>query len=154
MSTPSTALSNKKPKWQHQLSTSNLVNWVAISDDGSRVVADTYYYPYPGTTRTNTQGTFGTYCYDSGGKLLWSDEYQGNEGVFSVAISGDGQVAAAGGLFTGGAYSDRPDNGLLRAYDANTGKLLLDYQGVRRRVNSIALSGDGGVLAAVSANKL
>jgi outer membrane protein assembly factor BamB len=155
MSGSSMALTGKEPKWQHQLSssTSSFVNWVAISNDASRIIADTYYYPYPGTTSNDTHGMFGAYCFDSAGKLLWADDFEGDEGVFSVAISGDGRVAAAGGLFTGGAYSDRPDSGLLRAYDASNGKRLLDYPG-RRRINYIALSDDGAVLAAVSASKL
>ena len=157
MSQPSVASSVKQPKWQYSLSPSFLVNWAAISDDASRVVADTYYFPYPGTPTppgTNTHGTFGTFCYDSTGKLLWSDKFEGDEGIFSVAISGDGRIAAAGGLFSGGAYGDRPDSGVLRAYDAGDGRCLLDYTLIRRRVNSMALSADGAVLAAVSANKL
>lgn len=154
----------KEAKWRHNLSTSSgerstarptsFVNWVAISDDASRIIADTYYYPYPGTTSSDTHGKFGAYCYDYKGERIWADEFEGDEGIFSVAISGDGKVAAAGGLFSGGAYADRPESALLRAYDATDGARLLDYMSGRRRINYISLSGDGSVLAAVSANKL
>src|SRR5436190_4635396 len=152
MSSP--ALSVKLPTWQTQLSMKNFVNWVAISNDASRLIADTYYYPYPGTDTTEVHGTYGTYCFDSTGALLWSDEFEGDEGVFAVAISGDGQVAAAGGLFSGGKYSDDPDKGFFRAYNANTGARLIDYGGIKKRVNSVSLSDDGGVIAAVAASKL
>src|SRR5437763_13793112 len=96
----------KVPTWRAQLSTTHFVNWVAISGDAGRVIADTYYYPYQGTTSTDVHGIYGAYCYDSTGALLWNDEFEGDEGAFSIGISGDGQFAAAGGLLSGGKYSD------------------------------------------------
>ena len=72
--------------WKHTLPT--LVNSVAISDDGSLVAAATYYYPYPGTTKPRTDGKFGTYVFDAHGNELWRDLYEGNEGLYSVAVSG------------------------------------------------------------------
>lgn len=130
-----------------------LVNSVAISDDGSRVIAGTFYYPYYGTTEKETKGCFGTYAVERAtGKRLWADEYSGSQGVFAVAISGDGLVAAAGGLRT-------DQEGLLRAYDACNGHRLLDYRGItspapgntrRLRVSWVSLSADGKVLGAVA----
>src|SRR5215470_8500948 len=99
MSATPTPVADKQPLWQKRLTSSFLVNWLAISDNGSRVVADTYYFSYPGTTSLDTHGVFGTYCFDSAGNQIWSDVYDGDEGVFSVAISGDGNVVAAGGLY-------------------------------------------------------
>jgi len=144
----------KQPKWHQQLSASFLVNSCAISNDAQRVVACTYYYPYPGTTSNNTYGTFGTYCFDSAGSQIWKDEYTGNEGVFAVAISGDGKIAAGGGLLSGGKFGTPPTKGLLRAFNAGTGQKLVDYSGAPKRVNSVSLSGDGSVMAAVAANNL
>src|SRR5262245_33958131 len=115
------------PKWLPKvLPLPCLVNQVAISDDGKRVVACYYYYPYVGTTIKDTHGAFCTFCCDSDGNRLWRDQYFGCQGVFAVAISGDGEVAAAGGLLT-----DTPQfQGLLRAYDAKTGDNLLDYKDI------------------------
>jgi WD40 repeat protein len=154
MTQPAAPAPGKQPKWERQLTASSFVNWLGISDNGSRVVADTYYYPYAGTKSNKTGGKYGTFCYDSAGTLLWSDEYQGDEGVFATALSGDGKIAASGGMYSGGMFADRPDSGWLRVYDAANGAVLLDYPGVRRRVTSMALSRDGSVVAAVATNKI
>src|SRR5438270_3256422 len=116
------------PKYQRVL-TPNMVNSVAISDDGKRVVAGYYYYPYPGTTIKDTNGEFCTFCTDETGKRIWADQYIGVQGVFAVAISGDGLVAAAGGILKDSANGP-PFQGLLRAYDATNGNVLLDYKGL------------------------
>ncbi|MBI3680212.1 MAG: hypothetical protein HY235_07420 [Acidobacteria bacterium] len=141
-------------KWNKLLSNSFMVNSVAISDDASRVISGTYYYPYPGTPSDDVDGTYGTYCHDSSGTRIWAEEYDGDEGVYAVAISGDGRIAAAGGMLSGGQYSDNPDTGMLRAFDAANGTRLLDFTDFRRRVNSTALSADGSVLAAGVARKV
>src|SRR5438552_9102507 len=153
------------PKWLPKiLPLAYLVNQVAISDDAKRVVACYYYYPYLGTTVKDTHGAFCTFCCDSAGNRLWADQYFGCQGVFAVAISGDGKVAASGGLLT-----DTPSfQGLLRAYDAGTGEVILNYTGIvgavvagpaaagppdtgrRQRVSCISLSNDGAVLAAAA----
>ena len=136
--------------WQRHLGF--FVNSVAIAHDGGRVVAGTYYYPYPGAVVMPTDGTFGTYCFDAQGTELWRDEYLGNEGVYTVAISGNGQVVASAGLATGGAHSSQPapSIGLVRAFTAANGGDLLDFQGLRGRVTSISLSHDGSVLAGIT----
>jgi WD40 repeat protein len=152
----------RKPKWFHKLSHTPLlpapgdppntddymVNSAAISDNASRVIGGTYYFPYAGTKRVHTDGTFGVYCYDAAGHRLWKDEFEGDEGVYAVAISADGSVAAAGGLLTGGLHSTRSDKGMLRAYNAATGQTVLDYADpqFKRRVNAVALSSQGDVL--------
>jgi hypothetical protein len=143
----------KKPTWIRNLTTTAWVNNVAITDDGARVVGGTFIHQYkirggrklPPTP--NRHGTFGIYAYNRKGKRLWSDTYTGWDGVFAVGISGDGQVAAAGGWYD-------KKLGLMRIYDGNTGKLHLDFQDKKlRRVSVISLSKDGGVVAA-AANKL
>src|SRR5688572_12441345 len=52
---------------------------------------------------------------------LWSDTYEGWDGVFAVGISGDGQVAAAG------RWCDK-NRGLLRIYDGDAGRCEFDLQ--------------------------
>jgi WD40 repeat protein len=130
-----------------------LVNSVAISNDGAVVAAGTYYFPYPNHQGANvTDGTFATHVFDAKGTLLFTDPHTGNEGVYSVAVSGDGKVIAAGGLFSGGmAPSDptTPSKGLVRAYNVDSTRVV-DFTGVNTRVNSVSLSSDGTVLAAVT----
>lgn len=140
---------NFTPAWERTLG--KLVNSVAISANGKIAVAGTYYYPYPGTTSNVTEGRYGAYAFDAAGAELWKDEYDGNEGVYAVAVSGDGGVAASGGLLSGGRHSEpgTPNRGLLRAFQAN-GARLLDFNQITTRVNYIALSHDGAVLAAVT----
>ncbi len=137
-------------KWDKSLG--HLVNSVGVSNNGSLVAAGTYYFPYPHAPSQSTQGTFGTYRLDSAdGSIIWKDEYVGNEGVYAVAASADGQFVASGGLLTGGKHGANPavTKGLVRAFDA-TGNRLLDYSGLNARVNFVALSQDGSILAGVT----
>jgi len=131
-------------KWSKNLSHSFWVNSVGISNGAGRVVAGTFFHDYknPGSG-PNTKGTFGTYCYDANGTQLWGDEFEGMDGVFAVAISGDGEIAAAGG------WHDQ-NKALLRAYDATTGSSLLNYTEIQNRVSCVSLSDDGNVLAAAA----
>jgi len=137
--------------WQKQLN--HLVNSVAISNNGGVVAAGTYYFPYPNHTGADhTDGTFATHVFDDQGNQLFMDTHTGNEGVYSVAVSGDGQVIAAGGLFSGGkkpSNPSTPNKGLVRAYLLNSTRVI-NFTGVNTRVNSVSLSNDGKVLAAVT----
>lgn len=47
-------------------------------------------------------GVFGTYGFtrDGGGQPAWTDLFNGYEGVYAVAVSGDGSTAASGGWFS------------------------------------------------------
>src|SRR4051794_19872794 len=91
-------MSNKVPKWANSLTTVSWVNSAAISDDGQRVVAGTFIHDYPNNSMVH--GTFGTFAYDAAGNQLWGDTLSTWDGVFAVAISGDGSVAAGGGYAT------------------------------------------------------
>jgi len=155
----------KKPLWESRLSRVFWVNSVAISRDGSRVVAGTYIHDYDnkngGKFLPNIHSRFGLYLFADLPKVAttdkvdpkYSDEFDGWDGVYGVAISADGKVVAASG------WIDRNDDdttvGLLRAYDADssiagTPKLLLDFKNIKTRVSWVSLSDDGGVLAAVA----
>ncbi len=131
----------RQPTWSALLSNTEWVNSVAISGNGSRIVGATFRHDY--ATPSMVNGQFGIFGYDSTGARLWSDVYQGWDGVFAVAVSGDGAIAAAGG------WLDKT-HGLLRAYDAATGALLLDHAGIPKRVSSVSLSDDGTILAAAA----
>jgi len=149
---PAHPVVTKNPVWK--ISPGNgkyFINSVAVSADGSKVVGGTFYHVYSGTaSRTKSPGrgetppatpsdtgTFGTYCYGKSGALLWKNEFVGWQGVYWVAISADGKRAASGGLF-----AQTPQAGFVRAFDATTGVLLLDYP-TQQRVNQVALSRDG-----------
>jgi len=147
----------KAPTWERRLSDIFWVNSVAISNDGSRVIGATFLHNYrhkTGKGLPNVQGRFGVVCFDENvkdpkepDKPQWIDEYEGWDGVFGVAISGDGSTAAAGG------WNDKNGNGvwgMLRAYNAANGKVLLDETNIKQRVSWVSLSQNGLVLAAVA----
>lgn len=150
--------------WEKRLSEILWINSVAISHDGGRVVGGTFLHDYrqrTGKFQPNIQSRFGTYCFDhtpqKDGKnatalALWSDEYDGWDGVFGVAVSGDGRVAAAGGWLekAGNSVAGHTVWGVIRAYNAADGTRLLDFTNLNQRANWVALSQDGNVLAAVA----
>lgn len=150
-------LPNKQPVWKISPAAGKYyINSVAVSADGSRVIGGTFYHGYQsGAARRGPppdtplrspaiqvpspeDGTFGTYCYNASGQLQWKDEFQGWQGVYWTALSADGTRAAAGGFMTQSA-----PQGFVRAYDAaNQGRLMLSHS-TQKRVNQVALSGDG-----------
>ena len=131
------------------------INSVAVCDDGGTVLTGTFYHPYGGAVarrpvREHSMAAsmrpadppleavaLSAYCYNRDGSLRWSDAITGWEGVYWVDVSGDGRYAAAGGN-----YSESPRAGFVRAYDARTGTVMLDYRTVQR-VNQVVLSADG-----------
>ncbi|HYP15977.1 MAG TPA: WD40 repeat domain-containing protein [Opitutus sp.] len=140
-------------------STSYYINSVAVSADGQRVVAGTFLHTYSAVGRTpadgarspvgSDDGTFGTYCYNARGELQWKDEFNGWQGVYWVALSSDGAFAASGGWFSGSPnYA-----GFVRAYDAASGQMLLNYP-TASRVNQVTLSADGTWLLAATTTLL
>ncbi len=166
MSQPAVA-SAFQPAWTRQLSTQYFVNSVAISDDGSRVVAGTFYHNYSqgpsaspapdpralaplrASPGISPSGQFGIYCFDNTGTQIWNDVEDMFEGAYWVAISGNAQVAAAAGW-----YSDSPAQGLLKIYSTLDGTVLLNYTEITTRVNAVSLSSNGTVAAAIAANTI
>jgi outer membrane protein assembly factor BamB len=125
-------------RWQYTMDPKYPINSAAISADGSRCVAATFQGAYGGSPPPPTD-YYCVNCWDRDGKLLWSDKFQAFEGAFAVAISGDASTVAAGGWMKEG-------QGYARVYDAETGKQLVTYY-FDHRVNGLALSNDGSVLA-------
>ena len=137
-------MSSKLPLWSKLLSASAWVNQVAISDNGRRVIGGTFTHDYAAGSRgPNRPGIYGTSAYDAGGNLLWSNSAPAWDGVFSVAISGDGEIAAGGG-WAG------PGRGFLQVYGGQYGGVLLDVSTIPARVNGISFSTNGGVLVAAA----
>jgi hypothetical protein len=143
---------SKTPAWQVSPGQPTYyINSVAVSGDGSKILGGTFFHSYGASTRYdavqakstagNSNGTFGTYCYDQTGKALWKDEFTGFEGVYWVDLSTDGAYAASGGWFSGSPnYA-----GFVRAFDATSGATLLDYR-TTSRVNQVELTADGAWL--------
>jgi PQQ enzyme repeat len=132
---------NKAPAWKHHLLAKDdeAINSVAISGDGTKVVAGTYFFtagPAP------TPKTVGMFAYDNKGKPLWPapDTYPATFGITWVAISRDGTWAASGGQISG-------TSGLINAYDAATGAKALTYN-PPVNVNMVTLNSNGSFLVA------
>lgn len=125
------------------------INSVAISGDGSVVIAGTYYYDYKLAGHmqpTVPTFTVGVFAYNNNGTQLWSDEFLATEGVYWVAVSRDGNWAASGGLAL-------TNQGFISVYDAHSGAKVLDYQ-TTQRTNWVTFNADGSVLVAAAANIL
>lgn len=148
----------KAPVWEKRLADILWINSVAISNDGTRVVGATFLHDYrQGSSKffPTVLGRFGVYCFDgdppkdaAGSRVAkWVDEYDGWSGLYGVALSGDGAIAAAGGWLEKSGSAVR---GVVRAYNAVDGKKLLDYTDFTQRMSWVTLSNDGRVLAAVA----
>lgn len=136
------------------------INSVAVDDAGSRVAAGTWFHVYstdaavptraaarmpaPGPETVPSElGTFGTYVWDAAGSLIFSQEFAGWQGVYWVALSGDGATVASSGW-----YQQTPSmSGFVSAWDVATQTSLLMYQ-TGSRGNMVSLSADGTVLLA------
>ena len=120
------------------------VNSVAISADGSLVVAGTYYFPYSAGAKHSAADTMpitvGTFAWNAKGKSLWQDKFQATEGVYWVALSRDGKWAASGGRTA-------PAQGFVYIYDASSGNRSLVFN-PKVRVNMVAFSSDASYLVA------
>ena len=150
----------KAPASVETLTSVAWVNAVGISDDGARIVGATYIHDYE--NKANIFGKYVTFVYDSAAKkVTWSEPVYGWDGLFAVGISGDGSVAASGGIVTP-ARTDKlingPDQttGVVTVFDAASGKTLFHSpthlkDPVAGRVNVISLSRAGDVVAAAAA---
>jgi WD40 repeat protein len=138
------------PAWTHDLKIrpDDMVNSVAISDDASRIAAGTWYHNYSRMPGPSPFGSYAVYLLDKDGNELWHDRIDNcYQGFYSVAVSGMGNVVAAGGWLDDPPGPERI--GLVRAYDAIDGtRLFPEDPPFPDRVNSVALSADGKVLAA------
>lgn len=135
-----------KPKWKRSPISSPVeyVNSVAISDDGSTVVAGTYFFPYAAGAKHSPADakliTVGTFAWNAKGKALWRDKFQATEGVYWVALSSDGQWAA-------GCGRTAPAEGFVYIYKVATGERVFTFN-TKVRVNMVAFSSDGSYLVA------
>jgi WD40 repeat protein len=157
-SAPKSHVGDKAPTWKISPGgPDRLINSVAVSADGARVVGGTFYHNYGATESRrgparpasgappSELGKFGVYCYNATGTQEWRDEFEGWQGVYWVALSANGARAAAGGFM-----SQQSPQGFVRAYDANNGGRQLLAVQTKERVNQVALSADGSSLIAAA----
>ncbi|WP_102797723.1 PQQ-binding-like beta-propeller repeat protein [Bowmanella denitrificans] len=132
-----------QPQWTAEPQSGYQINSTAISANGKVCVL--------GTSQEYGNGDFSVFCYNGKGALLWQDKIGEDiyQGVYWVAVSGNGNYAAAGGTLS----HEGTDTGFLYAYDSVTGKRLLELQ-TQSRVNQVALSDSGETLVAVAGNQL
>ena len=126
---------SKQPSWY---ASPIQINSTAISGDGSRCLL--------GTSNEYSSGLFSVVAYDDAGTVLWTDPITNQasyQGVFWVALSDNGQYAAAGGEVA--KSGDNP--GFLRIYNAESGEVLLSVS-LPRRVNQVSFSSTGSLLIA------
>src|SRR5215471_7596100 len=143
-----------KKQWKRSLAIrpDDMVNSVAISDNAGLVAAGTWYHNYSRSPGPNPIGTYQVVLVDSKNKLQWSQQFKNcYQGVYTVAISGDGGVVAVGGWLNDVAGPG--GIGLLRAYDTIGHDLFSQSPRIGDRVNSVALSRDGRTLV-VGADQL
>ena len=134
----------RNPDWSYPETPTHQVNSVDLSDDGQRCV-------YASSSEYG-EGAFSFYCLDGEGRNLWSVPLGQSceRGFFWTAISGNGRYATAGG-----EYSTQGRSGFLKAYDVATGGAsMLDVSGLSGRINQVAMSQSGDVLAAVYSSTL
>lgn len=140
-------MSNAPLLWQTTPHAGYYINSVAISADARKVVAGTFFHAYSDERRSGANsnaGDFGIYCWGPTGQLLWSNTFEGYEGVYWATLSGDGSYAASGGW-----YSSSPSyNGFIAAFDAASGAVALNYYKTPSRVNQVVLNRNGALLAA------
>ncbi len=116
------------------------INSVAISHDGSRCAF--------GSSFERGSGEFYTYLFDGSGNQLWKKTISSGtayQGVFWVALSGNGQYVASGGE-TSDSKGLNTKPGYLQAFAADSGDELLNIN-LYSRVNQVSLSDDGQYLA-------
>ncbi|MEZ5472428.1 MAG: WD40 repeat domain-containing protein [Marinicella sp.] len=127
--------------WQFTPTTPLQINSVSISDDGTRCAF--------GSSFERGSGTFYTYLFDDQGNQLWKQPISSGEtyqGVFWVAVSGDGQFVASGGETSDSKDKNNLEPGYLQAFAADSAQVLLNIN-LYSRINQVSLSHDGQYLA-------
>lgn len=140
MSNESTA-----PNWTVTPTSGLQINSTAFSDSGQHILTGT-------SAEYDTSSDFAVYYYTTDGSsptLVWKDPLGDSvqQGVFWVAVSGDGNHGAAGGEYGSG-------RGFLRTYKLSEGvssKQEFDYTS---RINEVEISEDGSAIVAVESSNL
>lgn len=160
------------PLWSATPHPGFYINSVAISADGGRIVAGTFFHDYGGTAAeahggerklaprmaaglrepaqhvdsaasADQYGRFGTYVWDREGKPLLVQEFEGWQGVYWVTMDGPGAIVASTGWRSGS-----PDYaGFISAFAVDSGASLLQFA-LAGRGNVVSLDPNARVLLA------
>ena len=133
------------PNWSVTPYAGLQVNSTAISDDGQNLITGT-------SAEYDSSDNFAVYYYKTDGStatLAWQDSLGQNiqQGVFWVAISGDGNYGAAGGQYGTG-------KGFLRTYNMATGVSSKQEFPYTSRINEVEISSDGSAIVAVESSNI
>lgn len=133
------------PNWIVTPTSGLQVNSTAISDDGSQLITGT-------SAEYASSSAFAIYSYSTDGSAAyqqWMDPLGDNvtQGVFWVAISGDGSHAAAGGEYGSG-------KGFLRAYNVAAGPYTKQEFATTSRINEVEISANGQYMVAVEGSNM
>ncbi|AZZ93504.1 hypothetical protein ENC22_20800 [Hahella sp. KA22] len=128
------------PNWTLTPTSGLQINTTAISANGAQLITGT-------SSEYGESSDFAIYSYATDGSapsLQWSDPLGDNvtQGVFWVAVSGNGGYAAAGGQYGSG-------NGFLRTYNIGVGVSSRQEFSVDSRINEVESSYDGSTIIAV-----
>ena len=135
------------PNWIATPTQGLQVNSTAISNDGTQLITGT-------SAEYASSDQFAIYSYSTDGtsaNLQWSDSLGTNvtQGVFWVAISGDGSQGAAGGEYAKGS-----GNGFLRTYTIASGVSSKQEFSMSGRVNEVEINEDGSSVVCVEENNV
>jgi uncharacterized delta-60 repeat protein len=140
-------------------SSGDMAEALAIQPDGRIVVAGSSYVPGDSfssfaVVRYNTDGTLDT-SFGSGGKVATNFGQDSSCGARSVAVQSDGKVVAAGRCLgsqsSGAALARYNSDGTLDLSFGTNGRVITTFGvGGFGVINSVALQGDGRIVAAGS----
>lgn len=133
------------PNWTITPTPGLQVNSTAISDDGSQLITGT-------SAEYASSSDFAVYSYSTNGGSAfqqWADPLGDNvtQGVFWVAISGDGSHSAAGGEYGSG-------RGFLRSYNVAAGLASKQEFPTTSRINEVEINSNGQYMVAVEGSSM
>lgn len=129
------------PQWSLTPYAGLQINSTAISSDGSQLITGT-------SAEYGTSDNFAIYSYTTNGSEPaspnWSDPLGAGvtQGVFWVAMSGDGTQCAAGGEYGSG-------KGFLRTYNVSQGTSSRQEFKTTGRINEVEINSNGNQIVAV-----
>jgi hypothetical protein len=133
------------PNWTLTPYSGLQINTTAISDNGQILMTGT-------SAEYDSSSNFAVYCYSTDGVSatpLWTDPLGSDvsQGVFWVAVSGDGSQAAAGGQYGSG-------RGFLRTYSVSAGLQSKQEFPTSGRINEVEICQDGSNMVAVEGSNV
>ena len=129
-----------QPKWSFTPSKDLYISSTAISNDG-------HYLLFGTSNNSNANKDAAIYCYYTDGsqyRAQWQDQLKQNSlrSIHSVALSGDGEYAVAGGEYNEG-------NGFIRSYTVSHGISSRQEFSTTSRIHEVVINDNGKFVVAV-----